>query len=242
MTSPTPAFAATNVSMSGERAADLRHPSNNSKTCIRYIHSNIAATFSSTISSCIAKELAALKARVPADYPAGASMFEKQPPTPLSASPIAPDRNLSSTITPLNSSLSRNSERTNAIGAIVDGFRNLRASVVRFISMLDDLRGGTTPREDLADHPLSELLPLLEKNARAVDFGQIDDLMSAIETAYTAEHQRDLIFSASLGDDIVRLQEIARNWERLDAIFVGLCVEHVLQAHYRGHKREPIAT
>src|ERR1700722_16779832 len=140
-------------------------------------------------------------------------MIEQPSQTSLSASP---DRKLSSPITPLNSS--RNSERTNAIGAIVDGFRNLRASVVRFISMLDDLRGGSTPREDLADRPLSELLPLLEKNARAVDFGQIDDLMSAIETAYTAEHQRDLIFSASLGDDIVRLQEIARNWERLDAI------------------------
>jgi hypothetical protein len=179
-------------------------------------------------------------------------MFEKKPPTPITAHliahPASPNRTLSGTITPLN--CSRNSERTNAIGAIVDGFRNLRASVVRFISMLDDLRGAPAPREDLADCPLNELLPLLEKNARAVGFGQIDDLMMAIETAYTAEQQRDLIFSASLGDDIVRLQEIARNWERLDAIFVGLCVEHVLQAHYRGqklghkfgHKREPIAT
>jgi hypothetical protein len=159
-------------------------------------------------------------------------MFEKQT--------RASDRNLSSTITPLNSS--HNSERTNAIGAVVDGFRNLRASVVRFILMLDDLRGGYTPRDGLADRPLSELLPLLEKNARAVNFGQIDDLMSAVETAYKAEQQRDLIFSASLGDDVVRLQEVARNWERLDAIFVGLCVEHVLEAHYRGRKRERIAT
>jgi hypothetical protein len=164
-------------------------------------------------------------------------MFEKQSPTSLSASP---DRNLSSTITPLNSS--RNSERTNAIGAVVDGFRNLRASVVRFISMLDDLRGAPAPRQELADRPLSELLPLLEKNARAVNFGQLDDLMSAIATAYTAEQQRDLIFSASLGDDVVRLQEVARNWERLDAIFVGLCVEHVLEAHYRSRKRERVTT
>jgi hypothetical protein len=167
-------------------------------------------------------------------------MFEEQTPTPSSTVSNPLDRKLSSTITPLNSS--RNSERTNAIGAVVDGFRNLRASVVRFISMLDDLRGNPAPRGALADRPFSELLPLLEKNARAVDFGQIDELMSAIETAFAAEQQRDLIFSASQGDDVVRLQEIARNWERLDAIFVGLCVQHVLEAHYRSRKRERSTT
>jgi len=168
------------------------------------------------------------------------SMFAKQTnPTPSFSTRSSSEPNLSGTITPLNSS--PDSERSHAVGAVVESFRNLHASVVRFISMLDDVRGSTVPRDGIAECPLAELLPLLEKNAREVSFGRIDDLMSAIEIAQVAEQQRDLIFSASLGNDLVRLQEIARSWERLDTIFVGLCVEHVMEIHYHGHLRDRLS-
>jgi hypothetical protein len=45
--------------------------------------------------------------------------------------------------------------------------------------------------------------------------------------------ERDAVFLASFGNDLTRLNELAHRWERLDATFVGLCVEHVLKDQYR---------
>jgi hypothetical protein len=140
-------------------------------------------------------------------------------------------RNLSVAITPLNSA--RNPERTEAIREVVDAFRNLRASVARFVLMLEDIRGNARPLESTTGQPLGGLLSSLEDHARALDFGRLDDLTFAIETARTAEQQRDQVFLAAPGSGTAGLQQVARSLERLDATFVGLCVEHVLERHYR---------
>jgi hypothetical protein len=103
--------------------------------------------------------------------------------------------------------------------------------------MLEDARGNAASSEQIAEHGLADLLDRLEKNARSLGFSRIHDLTAAIESAHSAEQERDLIFSASLGDDLGRLRKLARHWERLDATFVGLCVEHVLEHHHRGHAK-----
>jgi hypothetical protein len=143
--------------------------------------------------------------------------------------------NLSVAITPLNSA--RDPERAEAIREVVDAFRNLRASVARFVLMLEDIRGNARSLEATTDQSLGDLLSSLEDHARALGFSRLDDLMLAIEAARSAEQQRDLVFQSSpgsgSGSDTVSLQHVARGLERLDASFVGLCVEHVLERHYR---------
>ena len=141
--------------------------------------------------------------------------------------------NLSVAITPLNSA--RDPERAEAIREVVYAFRNLRASVARFVLMLEDIRGNARSLEATTDQSLGDLLSSLEDHARALGFSRLDDLMLAIEAARSAEQQRDLVFQSSpgSGSDTVSLQHVARGLERLDASFVGLCVEHVLERHYR---------
>ena len=150
-------------------------------------------------------------------------------PHPPACVPLSHD--LSVAITPLNSA--RNPERTEAIREVVDAFRNLRASVARFVLMLEDMRGNARSLESTTGQPLGELLSSLEVHARALDFGRLDDLTFAIETARTAEQQRDQVFLAAPGSGTASLQQVARSLERLDATFVGLCVEHVLERQYR---------
>ena len=149
--------------------------------------------------------------------------------TPSASIPLR--RDLSVAITPLNTA--RDPERTEAIREVVDAFRNLRASVARFVLMLEDIRGNARTLESTTGQSLGELLSSLDDHARALDFGRLDDLRFAIETARTAEQQRDQVFLAAPGSGTIGLQQIARSLERLDATFVGLCVEHVLERHYR---------
>jgi hypothetical protein len=149
--------------------------------------------------------------------------------TPSASAPLR--RDLSVAVTPLNSA--RDPERTEAIREVVDAFRNLRASVARFVLMLEDIRGNARTLESTTGQSLGELLSSLDDHARALDFGRLDDLRFAIETARTAEQQRDQVFLAAPGSGTIGLQQIARSLERLDATFVGLCVEHVLERHYR---------
>ncbi|SAL17477.1 hypothetical protein AWB69_00952 [Caballeronia udeis] len=157
-------------------------------------------------------------------------MSGQQASTPRACAPLRHD--LSVAITPLNSA--RNPERTEAIREVVDAFRNLRASVARFVLMLEDIRGNARSLESTTAQSLGDLLSALEDHARALDFGRLEDLTFAIETARSAEQQRDLVFQASPGSGTAGLQQVARGLERLDATFVGLCVEHVLERHYRG--------
>jgi len=156
-------------------------------------------------------------------------MSGQQASTPRACAPLRHD--LSVAITPLNSA--RNPERTEAIREVVDAFRNLRASVARFVLMLEDIRGNARSLESTTAQSLGDLLSSLEDHARALGFGRLDDLTFAIETARSAEQQRDLVFQASPGSGTAGLQQVARSLERLDATFVGLCVEHVLERHYR---------
>ena len=151
--------------------------------------------------------------------------------TPSAPACIPLRRDLSVAVTPLNSA--RDPERTEAIREVVDAFRNLRASVARFVLMLEDIRGNARTLESTTGQPLGELLTALEDHARALGFGRLDDLAFAIETARTAEPQRDQVYLAAPGSGTIGLQQVARSLERLDATFVGLCVEHVLERHYR---------
>jgi hypothetical protein len=163
------------------------------------------------------------------DFP----MSGQQAFTPRAPASIPLRHDLSVAITPLNSA--RDPERTEAIRELVDAFRNLRASVARFVLMLEDIRGSGSSRslESTTGQSLGDLLSSLEDHARALNFGRLDDLTLAIETARSAEQQRDLVFQAAPGSGTAGLQQVARNLERLDASFVGLCVEHVLERHYR---------
>lgn len=145
---------------------------------------------------------------------------------------VAPSRDLSVAITPLKTA--SDPERTEAIRELVDAFRNLRASVARFVLMLEDVPGNVRSLESMADQSFGGLLSSLDDHARALDFARLDDLRAVIETAQSAEQQRDLVFQASPGGSgTAGLQQVARHFERLDARFVGLCVEHVLERHYR---------
>ena len=162
-------------------------------------------------------------------------MSGQQASTPRDPASVPLRHNLSVAITSLNSA--RDPERAEAIREVVDAFRNLRASVARFVLMLEDIRGNARSLEATTDQSLGDLLSSLEDHARALGFSPLDDLTLAIEAARSAEQQRDLVFQSSpgsgSGSDTVSLQHVARGLERLDASFVGLCVEHVLERHYR---------
>jgi hypothetical protein len=160
------------------------------------------------------------------DFP----MSGQQASTPRDPASVPLRHNLSVAITPLNSA--RDPERAEAIREVVDAFRNLRASVARFVLMLEDIRGNARSLEATTGQSLGDLLSSLEDHARALGFSRLDDLTLAIEAARSAEQQRDLVFQSSPGSDTASLQHVARGLERLDASFVGLCVEHVLERHY----------
>lgn len=160
-------------------------------------------------------------------------MSGQQATRPRVAASVSIPHKLSVAITPLNSA--RDSNRTEAVREVVDAFRNLRASVARFVLMLEDVLGNARSLETMTSQSLGDLLSSLYDHARALDFARLDDLRFAIDMARSAEQQRDLVFLASPGSDTASLQRVARSLERLDATFVGLCVEHVLERHYRGH-------
>ena len=158
-------------------------------------------------------------------------MSGQQASSPRVATSIAVAHSLSGAITPLNTA--RDPDHTAAIREVVDAFRNLHASVARFVLMLEDLLGDARTLEVTSGQTLGELLSSLYDHARALGFVRIDDLRFAIETARSAEQQRDLVFQVTPGSGTEGLQRVARGFHRLDATFVGLCVEHVLEQHYR---------
>ncbi|MDP9154067.1 MAG: hypothetical protein M3O74_07440 [Pseudomonadota bacterium] len=158
-------------------------------------------------------------------------MSGQQASTPRIAASISIASGLSGAITPLNTA--RDPGHTAAIREVVDAFRNLHASVARFVLMLEDLLGDARSLEATTGQSLGELLTSLYDHARALGFVRIDDLRLAIDTARSAEQQRDLVFQVTPGSGTEGLQRVARGFQRLDATFVGLCVEHVLEQHYR---------
>ncbi len=166
-------------------------------------------------------------------------MSGQQATPPCAAAPVSIAHNLSGVITPMNSA--RDPERSEAIREVIDAFRNLRASVARFVLMLEDVLGNARSLEATTEQSLGELLTSLYDHACALNFYRLDELRVAIETARSAEQERYLVFQASPGSGVASLQQVARGFERLDATFVGLCVEHVLEQHYRDRSNSGVS-
>jgi hypothetical protein len=121
--------------------------------------------------------------------------------------------------------------RAQQIRDVVDGFRRLRSSVMRFVQMFAAARNAAHDAEQLASAPLRELLGLLANEARAARFVRMRELKIAIRQARLLERTRDAVFSESFSTDPAAMRETVTALERVDAILVGLSVEHVLERH-----------
>jgi hypothetical protein len=138
---------------------------------------------------------------------------------------------LSGTFTVLKSAPDR--ARAELIRDVVDAFRRLYGSVQRFVRMFGDLQGEPAPSDALRGASFSRLLSILAEQGKTAGFGRLSELKVAIKEARCAERLRDTIFSDAYSDNPAPLREVAAELERLDATFVGLCVEHVLEQHGR---------
>ena len=148
--------------------------------------------------------------------------------TAVTPSTDEPSRELDYGATIITVKAARDHERTESIREFVDAHRRLQGSVLRFLSLFDDGRGGVARNET---QPLETLVGLLETKARAAGFARMSELGQAVHQARAAARQRELLFFDSFGADVPALREAARALERLDATLVGLCVEHVLRAN-----------
>jgi hypothetical protein len=118
--------------------------------------------------------------------------------------------------------------RAELIRDVVDGFMRLRNSVLRFV-LLFVRRDDTALRDEYGAAPLLRLLTVLASAARAAQFDRMRELKRAIRDARALEKTRDAVFSESFSNDPAALRGAAAELERVDAILVGLCVEHVLE-------------
>lgn len=145
--------------------------------------------------------------------------------------PKPPSKDLSRTITALKSAPDR--ARAELIRDVVDAFRRLYGSVQRFVLMFADLQGGPFPESTLHGASFNRLLSVLAEQGKMAAFSRLSELKVAIKEARSAERLRDAIFSDAYSDNPAPLREVAAELERLDATFVGLCVEHVMEKHAR---------
>jgi hypothetical protein len=139
--------------------------------------------------------------------------------------PKLSSRDFSATITALKSAPDR--ARAEMIRDVVDAFRRLHGSVQRFVVMLGD------PPSVSGALPFNRLLSVLAEQGKLTGFKRLHELKSAIKEARSAERLRDAIFSDAYSDNPAALREVAAQLDRLDATFVGLCVEHVMEEHAR---------
>jgi hypothetical protein len=107
------------------------------------------------------------------------------------------------------------------------------SSVLRFVQMFADGQGGFPSAGTSGSQSFNRLLSLLVEQGKAAGFRRFYELRTAIEEARSAEQLRDAIFSDAHSNDHAALRRAAAELERLDATFVGLCVEHVLEQHAR---------
>ncbi|BFG76419.1 hypothetical protein PTKU46_44520 [Paraburkholderia terrae] len=121
--------------------------------------------------------------------------------------------------------------RAQQIRDVVDAFRRLRISVTRFVQMFAAARNATSMAEGLSSASLRELLSMLASEAQAARFARLRELKIAIRQARVLERTRDAVFSESFSTDPTAMRETVTALERVDAILVGLCVEHVLERH-----------
>jgi hypothetical protein len=117
-----------------------------------------------------------------------------------------------------------------AVSEVVDAFRQLRGSVVRFLRMLDETAPAgvarTTPAASFDD-----LLASLMRRAGTTGFGQLSELTSLADFARSANQRKDVIFEDVTSRDAVALISLAGEIREIDARLVGLCVEHALMLH-----------
>lgn len=121
--------------------------------------------------------------------------------------------------------------RARQVMDVVDAFRRLRGSIVRFIRMVSAAHAGAMPEEALSALGFRELLAMLERDARAARFTRLPDLERAIGHARDLERTRDDVFSDSFSNDPVAMRDAVAALERVDVLFVGLCVESVMARH-----------
>jgi len=121
-------------------------------------------------------------------------------------------------------------DRAALLRDVIDGFVRLRNSVLRFVRLFTSDASAARADETSAAS-LRGLLSLLASEAQAAQFDRMRELKRAIRDARALEKTRDAVFSESFSNDPVALQAAAAELERVDALLVGLCVEHVLERH-----------
>ncbi|CAB3755553.1 hypothetical protein [Paraburkholderia solisilvae] len=122
--------------------------------------------------------------------------------------------------------------RAELIRDVVDGLMRLRNSVLRFVLLFvshDNTALRDAQGEEYRAAPLLRLLTLLGNAAQAAQFDRMRELRRTIRDARALEKTRDAVFSESFSNDPAALRAAAAELERVDAILVGLCVEHVLE-------------
>jgi hypothetical protein len=121
--------------------------------------------------------------------------------------------------------------RAQQIRDVVDAYRRLRGSTIRFVQMFAAMRDHAMPAAGLASTSLRDLLSILASEARSAHFARLRELKLAIRQARLLERTRDVVFSETFSTDPHAMRETVNALERVDAILVGLCVEHVLERH-----------
>ncbi|MGF6775082.1 hypothetical protein P3T21_000269 [Paraburkholderia sp. GAS334] len=143
--------------------------------------------------------------------------------------PGQPSGDISSTITAQKPA--SDLERAELIRDVVDAFRRLQNSVLRFVRMFAE-EGDAQLAAGADALALLELLSILSRQAEGAGFDRLRELRTAIRDARLAGQRRDVIFSASLSLNAEAMHKVINEFERLDATFVGLCVDHVLKQHF----------
>jgi hypothetical protein len=148
-----------------------------------------------------------------------------------SGRPGRPTKDFSTTFTAVKAAPDR--ERAELIRDVVDAFRRLYGSVLRFVQMFADGESNLPSAGTSGSHSFNQLLSMLAEQGKAAGFSRLFELRATIEDARCAEQLRDAIFSDAYSNDPAALRKVTAELERLDASFVGLCVEHVLEQHAR---------
>ncbi|WP_322040591.1 hypothetical protein [Burkholderia diffusa] len=127
-------------------------------------------------------------------------------------------------------------ERAQQVTDVVDAFRRLRGSVMRFIRVFSAVTDDT-----LSALSLRDLLSTLERDAHAARFTRVSDLERAIGLARDLERTRDDVFSEAFSNDPAAMRDAVAALERVDVLLVGLCVEHVIERHASAPRPESAA-
>ena len=91
--------------------------------------------------------------------------------------------------------------RAQQVTDVVDAFRRLRGSVVRFIRMFSAAHAENAQDDALSAMGFRELLSTLEDDARTARFTRLPELERAIGHARRLERTRDDVFSDAFSND-----------------------------------------